>query len=63
MSVWFALSIFAVVLAALGLAVWVGRRLSQGQNAKAASEAQARMANHRDSSDSASTDRMLDGRW
>ena len=63
MSVWFALSIFAVVLASLGLAVWVGRRLSQGEASKAASEAQARMAEHRDSSDSATTDRMLDGRW
>ena len=63
MSVWFALSIFAVVLASLGLAVWVGRRLAQGQNAKAASEAQARMAEHRDSSDSATTDRLSDGRY
>lgn len=63
MSAWFALSIFAAVLAALGLAVWVGRRLAQGEASKAASEAQARMAKHRDSSDSATADRMLDGRY
>ena len=35
---------------------------AQGQNAKAASEAQARMAEHRDSSDSATADRLSDGR-
>ena len=63
MSVWFALSIFAVVLAALGLAVWLGRRLAKGEASKAVSEAQARMADHRDSSDSATTDRLSDGRF
>lgn len=63
MSVWFALTIFATILAALGAAVWVGRRLAQGEASKAASEAQARMADHRDSSDSASADRLSDGRF
>jgi len=62
-SVWFALTIFATILAALGAAVWVGRRLAQGEASKAASEAQARMADHRDSSDSASADRLSDGRF
>ena len=40
-----------------------GRYLTQSQNAKAASEAQACMADHRDSSDSATTDRLSDGRF
>ena len=35
----------------------------EDQNAKAASEAQAAMADHRHSSDSATTDRMRDGRF
>ncbi|MGB0554971.1 MAG: hypothetical protein ACPGQV_20765 [Alphaproteobacteria bacterium] len=39
MSGWLAITLFA----ALGAAVWAGRRLAQGETSKAASEAQARM--------------------
>ena len=47
----------------MAAALCVGRRIEKGKNAKAVSEAQARMADHRDSSDSAITDRMRDGRF
>jgi len=62
-------SAWAIVLiclaggATLAGAVWLGRRWQAGRQAEATSAAQARMAEHRDSSDSASTDRMRDGRW
>ena len=63
MSVWVALSLCIGIAGALFAAVWLGRRLEKGKNAKAVSEAQARMADHRDSSDSATADRMRDGRF
>ena len=43
----------ATSLAAMAAALCMGQRISQGHNAKVSSEAQARMAKHRDSSDSA----------
>ena len=63
MSAWVGLSVFIAVVAAMAGALWMGRRIEKGKNAKAVSEAQARMADHRDSSDSAITDRMRDGRF
>lgn len=63
MSAGFVVALCIGVGAILAGAVWVGRRLAQGESAKAASEAQTRMADVPDSSDSDSTDRMSDGRW
>ena len=63
MSAWFGISLFVGIVAAMAAALWVGRRLAKGEASKAASEAQARMADYRDSSDSATTDRLSDGRF
>ena len=63
MSVWAIVWTCLGVGAALAGAVFLGRRWAQGETAKAVSEAQTRMANIRDSSDSSSTDRMRDGRF
>ena len=42
----------ATILAAMAAALCVGQRIAKGENAKASSEVQARMVEHRNSSDS-----------
>ena len=63
MSAWVDISVFIAVVAVMAGALWVERRFAKGESSKAASEAQARMAGHRDSSASTSTDRMSDGHF
>ena len=51
------------IAAAVAGAVWLGRRLQKGKAAKAASEAQARMAKVAGNSKSATSSRLTDGNF
>jgi len=62
-SVWFVVSLCIGIGAILAGAVFLGRRWAKGETAKAVSEAQTRMADVRNSSDSTTADRMSDGRF
>ena len=61
MSVWFFGIGGAGIAAAVAGAIWLGRRLQKGEAAKAASEAQTRMAEVADSSKSATSSRLSSG--
>lgn len=61
MNGWLAIGVFAGTIAAIGAAVWVGRRLQKGEAAQAVEEARQRMDAVADGTKSGAANRMRDG--
>lgn len=61
MNGWLVVGAFAGTIAAIGAAVWVGRRLQKGETAKAVEEARQRMDAVAGGTKSGVTNRMRNG--